>query len=542
MSTQVEPHPDFIIWWSGTQGQASWLQHFSETLRNSGVLQRMPSAAEDLPPQLRPLFALEHPDLVVSTGDGVPLISIEITEQAAFGSNSQQRMARMWSAVANGIACAYLLPIESYQIDFDSARRGERLSRSDESIRELAQFVDAVPGLRLSDCEVNGTHSPYAVKQSISKGDFRLPEHRRAEVYNFFRRHILDEGEARHLPMVPTSEAYHAVGDRWFRAYLRRPGVPESMVLEWLLKASKYSPAFAFQLMSDPSKLFETNGTPHLLSYPDAPHLQYQNLPLPPGQGTVVNRKSGYDEMHHFFCFVEAALEGDFQRDFNRSHLSYPNEYFDESVIFAWRKDLAPDVRLVDGFSADFRLTTKRFFGELLPIASTEQLAVLADALEGLEFSNVLRIYNSTPSRSLGDPYSGMLATRDVLFCRGEADAGLRKQYWRRDEGLVFWVEMRGEAINRHPFLRSSVVEQLRRIGLDGSPMDLQSAVTLMLDRCYPDEIPKGLRSHLVFCDVVVVQRGPKEDATYEIVLGLPSLIRTGQLDTSALAYQGLFT
>lgn len=532
---------NYLIWWSGTEGQAAWLQYFSPALRSTASLQRMPASARDLPPLLRPLFALEHPDLVISTGDGFPLLSVEITEQQAFGTNSQQRMARMWSAVANQVPSAYLLPIESYQIDFDQSSRGERLLNSEDAIRDLALFLDGIPRLGVGACQRSGATTPETVAAAIRAGTIKLPAERRTVVSNFFRRHVFNESAAYHLPVVPPGESYHAVGKRWFRAYLRRPGVPESMVLMWLKFASEAIPAFPFQIVSDIANLFETNGIPHLLNFPEAPHLEFQNLPLPPGQGRVVHRASGQDEMTHFFSFVEGAVHRNFDKPYWRELFTEPNEYFDESVLSNWRTELELDARLTDDVSADLRMSTPRFILEIGRADPNCNLPMFENSLNGLSHVNVLRAYTSTPTRSLGDPYTGMLATRDVLFCRNGNALDLKTTFAAREEGLALWIEMRGQAASRHPFLTSIVFEQLRRNGILSEPGSLQEAITVLLQRCHPDEISKALRAHIIFCDVIVVQRQSEAPHNFEIALGLPSLMRLGVLDTSAAAFRGLF-
>jgi len=135
-----------------------------------------------------------------------------------------------------------------------------------------------------------------------------------------------------------------------------------------------------------------------------------------------------------------------------------------------------------------------------------------------------------------------MLATRDLLFCRDGSPVQLRDNFSERQDGLVFWLELRGQAERRHPFLGTTVAEQLRRNGIAQPSGDLQSNVIMLLKQCHPAEISKAVRAHLVFCDLIVVQRGTEDKADLEIALGLPSLMRLGILDTSAAAFKGLFS
>lgn len=529
----------FIIWWSGTSGQAEWLKHFTPSLRTSSRLELMPRRGRDLPDGLRPLFALEHPDLVVSDVDGRPLLSIEITEQAAFGTNSQQRMARMWSAVANRVPCAYVLPVESYQIDLDRNDRGPRLRKHDNP--ELALFVDAIPGLSVSHCLANGVNTPTDVVAAVESDSLDLPANRRIEVLNFMRRHVLNSGRSHHLPVVPVDEAYHTVGNRSFRAYLRRPGIPESMVLMWLHQSSRYSAAYPFQIVAELRFLFETNGTPHLLDCAEAPSLAYRNLPLPPGESVVVQRESNLDEMTHFFRFVDDVVSGKPSGDYFRGNFAEPNEYFDESVITQWRKRPNDDLVMSDAPSGDYVLAPKRFVDVLDGhFADGRVVEMAAEALIDVNAVNVLRMFNATRSRSLADPYSGMLATRDVLLCRDGNASELIRVFAHRNEALVFWVEMRGHAATDHPFLVRLAHEQALQRGFNGSEGDLQGAVNFLLRYCHPDEISKSLRAHLILSDMIVVQRRIGGSSTFEFALGLPALLRVGLLDTSAACLRGL--
>lgn len=129
-SSWIPSDPKFIVWYTGTLGQAEWLISHSDSLRGNSVPKRWPKTStkknsqidlSQLPSRLRPLMALEQPDLVIADALGSPIMSIEITEQQDFGSNGQQRMARFWSAVANKVPCAYLLPIESYQLEKENS-------------------------------------------------------------------------------------------------------------------------------------------------------------------------------------------------------------------------------------------------------------------------------------------------------------------------------------------------------------------------------------------------------------------------------------
>ena len=95
-------NPEFIVWWTGTLGQAERLITHSSALRGKAITKECGKKLDELPAELRPLAALEQPDLIITTIDMKPVISIEITEQQEFGTNAQQRMARFWSAAACG--------------------------------------------------------------------------------------------------------------------------------------------------------------------------------------------------------------------------------------------------------------------------------------------------------------------------------------------------------------------------------------------------------------------------------------------------------
>lgn len=68
-----------------------------------------PQDFHGMPARIKEILYLDSPDIIISVGQ-VPLISIEISEEAGTGHNAFQRFSRLAAAVENGVAAFYLYP------------------------------------------------------------------------------------------------------------------------------------------------------------------------------------------------------------------------------------------------------------------------------------------------------------------------------------------------------------------------------------------------------------------------------------------------
>ena len=191
-------HPEFYVWWTGTLGQAEWLITHSKALNGKAIAKECSKDLATLPEKIRPLMALEQPDLLVTSSDLKILISIEITEQQEFGTNAQQRVARFWSAVANKIPSAYLLPIESYQI--------EKATESDKRIvleknlkkRNLLLTAATLPNVNGNQIWEQGINDFDDLLQLIKKDK----QYADTDLQDFVRKHIEQSGDVNHLKNI----------------------------------------------------------------------------------------------------------------------------------------------------------------------------------------------------------------------------------------------------------------------------------------------------------------------------------------------------
>ena len=68
-----------------------------------------PREFHSMPARIKDILYLDSPDIIISIGH-VPLVSIEISEEAGTGHNAFQRFSRLAAAVENGVAAFYLYP------------------------------------------------------------------------------------------------------------------------------------------------------------------------------------------------------------------------------------------------------------------------------------------------------------------------------------------------------------------------------------------------------------------------------------------------
>ena len=184
------------------------------------------------------------------------------------------------------------------------------------------------------------------LKDKIRKGDYSkiagITEQTIKQLQIFLKKFVDLKGDTIHLQNVPPEEHYNKVGEFYYKVYIRKPEVTDSMLLEWFNLCSKIVPTFPFKLQSDLRNLFRTNGLVHIIDDKDNSYLSYRNLPPKPKQTKVVHRFSGNekDEIELFFNFVDSCINKDFSNDFLRKKAMCAGEYWEDElrVIFSSRR------------------------------------------------------------------------------------------------------------------------------------------------------------------------------------------------------------
>jgi hypothetical protein len=153
----------------------------------------------------------------------------------------------------------------------------------------------------------------------------------------------------------------------------------------------------------------------------------------------------------------------------------------------------------------------------------------------------VYKIYCGAATRSLGDPYTGALAVRDILFTRdlnAIGDSNLLD--FERNVGLVFWVDLVKEATKKHKFLALKVDDVYRNnFGLNAK-LSTQDKIIQIIKEMRAEDVPKEIRAHLLFSDVIVVRRNTTSNSSLDAYLGVPSLLRDGIIDKDAKFLESL--
>lgn len=129
---ESNPKEKFIIWYTGSRDQASYICEYSKYLKNNSVLLPLSdSAIKNSSPVLGKKFLeyffLDFPDIIITdrdTNDSYPIIGIEILEQKPVGWNHTQRFARAAASAIKNTPFAYLTPQQRYLFDKDKSRKG----------------------------------------------------------------------------------------------------------------------------------------------------------------------------------------------------------------------------------------------------------------------------------------------------------------------------------------------------------------------------------------------------------------------------------
>jgi hypothetical protein len=533
----IPKKPDFLVWWTGTLGQAEWLITHSSALRGRAIAMKCPSNLSSVPDNLRPLFALEHPDLLISDADGKPLLSIEITEQQEFGLNGQQRMARFWSALASNVPSAYLLPIESYQIEKASVTDRRIFDETDGMKRELLLNAAVLRGVDGASMLRSGINSETELLQAIRKRSLRIAPERLETANQFVSDHVDRLGDFAHLPAIPGREYLHEIDGELYKVYLRSPRVTTSMLLHWMKTASSVTPSFPFKLQSQFEWMFRTNGTIHTLEDAKHPHLSFRNLLPRPGTSEIVNRKMKRDELQLFIDMVDHVARGTKVPNLGRDIFTEPDRLFPKEITSEWRTRANSAEEVVSAGSSDLVCTSQVLNGVLsaLRYSVSDRLKSEVRSLVGhfKEF-HVYKI-RCNVTRSLADPYSGVIAVRDVLFCRQPSSESLGNlTAFKRTAGLVFYVELRGSGARSHTFLYEALQRVYRRAFCSGASTDPLDQLSALANSVRAEQIPKEIRSHLVLSDLVIVNRIAEASEVAEVLVGVPHLVRRGLIKATS--------
>jgi hypothetical protein len=108
---------DVVVWFSReSEVLSEWLIETSNLSKYSPRMKLLamsdgssPADFHLMPARLKDILYLDSPDVIISI-NGIPLISIEVSEEAGTGHNAFQRFSRLAAAVENGVAAFYLYP------------------------------------------------------------------------------------------------------------------------------------------------------------------------------------------------------------------------------------------------------------------------------------------------------------------------------------------------------------------------------------------------------------------------------------------------
>lgn len=383
----------------------------------------------------------------------------------------------------------------------------------------------------------NGITTIEELKERIRRGEYKqiagITEHTITQLQQFVKKFVDGEGETVHLQNIPPEEYCHRVGNTYYRAYIRKPEITESMLLEWFHVCSTVVPTFVFKWHSELKYLFRTNGLTHIMYDEENPFLSYRNLPPKPGQNKVVHTFCGNnkDEIELFFNFVDACIHREFSNDFFRKKVMRAGEYWNNELRTRWFKEIE-DIRDIDLVkSGNFSCTTQNFF-DFLESQGVEIPQKYEDSFQVLEKSHIYKIFNAAPHRGLYDPYSGNLAVRDILFAREPTTIEDLTKF-TRSKSLVFLVDFKGESATKHRFIYGLINRAFTKYNNQkDTGWNEQEKLLWLLKNIKIHKFTKDMRCHIVFSDIILVRRFVTPDPIkYEVIFGVPTLLRMGLID-----------
>ncbi len=547
--------PKYFVWYTGTLGQAEWLISYSKILRGCSIPKWCSKDLSNTPEKILPLLSLEQPDLIVTDNENNPILSAEITEQRSFGTNAQQRAARFWSAVINKVPSAYILPLESYQIDKIDKKKNPKavekikniLNESDVNKKNFLLFCDTLLYVHGEKTYDSGLKTPAALIQAIELGDYSMisgvAEKTIEKLKLFIKKFIAPVGKVAHIKNVPPEEVYHKVDNTYFKTYIRKPEIPDSMLLEWFNLCSMTVPTYTFKLQCEIKNLFRTNGIPHIISESNNPHLSFRNLPPRPGQSEVVHKHNNNkkDEIELFFEFVDACIKKEDYDGSLRSKMMSSGEYWDDTMRNKWFSKIQAISDIDSKKSGDFSCSAKVLSKFILKKDANIPKSYM-DHFQNFTEAHIYKIYNNKTTRGFYDPYSGNLAVRDILFTRDlTTDDNLIN--FKRKKPLIFWVDLEKDSAKNHKFIFAFInrIFEDHYVGKLLDSMSEQDKVIWLLNNVKIHKIIKEIRCHLLFCDAIIVRRKHlKGKIEYEIIFGIPTLLSLGLINKNSESIKSL--
>jgi hypothetical protein len=453
-------------------------------------------------------------------------------------------MARFWSAVACKVPSAYLLPLESYQIEEASESLASILDEEDPARRDVLLSAAVLPAIRGNSIWAAGIRSHDQLKEEIESGGNQIQTNARGRVIAFWSKHVKREGPVLHIPAIPPNEHLHRIDGVTYKAYLRPTGMPTAMLLEWMALCSKQVPTYPFKMQSERRLLFRTSGVKHTMEDKENPHLSFRNLPPAPSSSEIVSARAGKDEMSLFVDFVESVVNGEMTDGLDREMFTNPDEYFSSGERQKWRKVNSTSDDVLEESSGDYLVhgPALRHAMDQLERASgtrwSERVSRLtSDLIDRFEDFHLYKIKCSV-RRGLADPYSGALAVRDVLFCREDHSHDLAT--FVRTSGLVFMVDLVGTAATSHTFIYRDLERLYRSNVTEGTSNDPQDQILELSRVMRIDQLPKDVRCHLLFSDLVIVRRITPTRTVVEVLVGIAGLVRLGLVTSTFNAIESL--
>ena len=131
---------------------------------------------------------------------------------------------------------------------------------------------------------------------------------------------------------------------------------------------------------------------------------------------------------------INRAVAGEVIPDLGRSEFTSPDKYFPRNIKQEWRSEIKHHREFLTSSSGDTVTKAKILKLALSELGCETDLSNLPDDF----LVNIFKIKCGV-NRQLADPYSGCLATRDILFCRKESQLSPEELVsFNRTQGLIF--------------------------------------------------------------------------------------------------------
>jgi hypothetical protein len=113
---------------------------------------------------------------------------------------------------------------------------------------------------------------------------------------------------------------------------------------------------------------------------------------------------------------------------------------------------------------------------------------------------------------------------------------------FNRIKPLVFLVDFKGESAGKHKFIYSFIEALFQRkyTGDKTNNMTTQDKLIWLLKNIKISEFTKEIRCHILFSDIILVRRHLPDKINYELIFGVPTLLRIGLIDENDLAIKSM--